>query len=329
MVDQGHRRAAPIPEISRRRFVQLAGASAVAAVASSLLTMPARAAGDPEDSPKRMGVLTDTTRCIGCRSCEVACNKANGLPPPEKPFSDVSVFDEERRTTAGAYTVVNRYAGSNGAGPVYRKVQCMHCNEPACVSACPVAAMVKTPEGPTIWDGSLCMGCRYCMVACPFNVPAYEYDRVISPRIRKCTLCYERVFEKGGMPACVDACPQGALLFGEREDLLWEARNRIIDNPETYVPEIYGEHEAGGTSWLYLSPVPFKTMGFPSLEHSGYGELTWDFLTAGTVATALVPLALMGVYRFGMRRQRIATEEALETLRQEASRNDSEGGDGS
>ena len=178
MVHQRRRGTSGISKITRRRFVQLAGASAAAVAASSLLATPVRAAGSPTSSPKRMGVLTDITRCIGCRSCEVACNKANELPPPETPFSDTGVFDEERRTTVGAHTVVNRYPGSNGAGPVYRKVQCMHCNEPACVSVCPVAAMVKTPEGPTIWDGKLCMGCRYCMIACPFNIPTYEYDNV-------------------------------------------------------------------------------------------------------------------------------------------------------
>lgn len=331
MVHQRRRGTVKIPKITRRKFVQLAGASAAAVAASSLLATSVRAADSLTGSPKRMGVLTDITRCVGCRSCEVACNKANELPPPQTPFSDTGVFDEERRTTVGAHTVVNRYQSSNGAGPVYRKAQCMHCNEPACVSACPVAAMVKTPEGPTIWDERLCMGCRYCMIACPFSIPTYEYDNAFSPRVLKCTMCYERVFKKGGSPACVEACPQRALLFGEREDLLWEGQSRIINNPETYVRHIYGEHEAGGTSWLYLSSEPFEDVGLPSLEETGYGQLTWDFLTAGTVATVLVPLALMGVYRFGMRRQRIAEEEALEAfeaLKEKALRTENEGGDG-
>ncbi len=207
------------------------------------------------------GMLVDLTLCVGCRSCERACNEVNNLPRPDTPFDDATVFEELRRPTAKAYTVVNRYE-IEGSGPVYRKIQCNHCNEPACFSACPIHAYTKTPEGAVLYDENRCFGCRYCMIACPFYVPAYDYESALRPRIMKCIFCYPRI-KQNKIPACAEACPTGALTFGRREDLLKLARRKILRNPSRYIDHIYGEHEAGGTSWLYISGVPFKDVGLP------------------------------------------------------------------
>jgi formate dehydrogenase iron-sulfur subunit len=181
--------------------------------------------------------------------------------------------------------VVNRYDTSNG-GEVFVKTQCMHCLQPACAAGCLTKALDKTDEGPVVWDGKKCMGCRFCMVSCPFDVPKFEYSSW-NPKIQKCRLCYERLVE-GQVPACVENCPAEALTFGKRGELLEIARERIYQNPDDYVHEIYGEHEAGGTSWLYISPVPFEELGFRTdLSTTGYPETTRDFLTA-------VPLVLVG-----------------------------------
>jgi len=247
--------------------------------------------------PDRCGMLADTTECVGCRSCEAACNKANNLPKPDVPFDEKSVFEEKRRPTASAYTVVNRYSDTEGTGPpVYRKVQCNHCNEPSCASACPVRAYTKTPEGAVLYNKDLCFGCRYCMVACPFSAPAYDYESALEPRIVKCTLCYERV-KKGGIPACAEACPVEAIKFGKRKDLLRLAEARIRKYPDRYIDRIYGEHEVGGTSWLYLSGVPFDRLDFPeNLPDKPLVEQTKGFLSAVPLVLVLWPAFLGMAY---------------------------------
>jgi len=217
--------------------------------------------------PDNYGVLVDLTRCVGCRSCEAACNKEQGLPEPESPFTDESVFDlhkhgQNRRTDATVYTVVQRYDFPGQDHPLFKKVQCNHCLEPACLTSCFVNAYTKTPEGAVIYNPDVCVGCRTCMVACPFYIPTFNYSSGLHPRIRKCIFCYDTRLKYGKPPACVEACPQEALVFGKRDALIKKARRRIEQKPDVYQDHIYGEFEAGGTSWLYLSPVPFDKVGF-------------------------------------------------------------------
>jgi formate dehydrogenase beta subunit len=209
------------------------------------------------------GVLVDTTSCIGCRRCEWACNEWNRNPnKPLKSFEEKKVFEQIRRTHAETFTVVNRYSASKGQNPVYVKKQCMHCEDPACLSACFVHAFQKDSCGAVVYNPDVCVGCRYCMVACPFDIPAYEYDEPITPRVMKCTFCFDRITKEGHVPACVKMCPTETLRFGKREDLIRLAHERIMKNPRKYVNHLYGEHEVGGTSWLYLSGVPFDQIGF-------------------------------------------------------------------
>jgi formate dehydrogenase iron-sulfur subunit len=281
---------------SRREFLKLAGAAGVASAACAEVARASSGSGSAQES---WGMLSDLSLCIGCRRCEFACKQANGLPNKEiEEFEDRSVFMEKRRTDENNVTVVNRY---NGQEPdektVYVKSQCMHCNEPACASACPVAAIRKTAQGPVVYDASLCIGCRYCLMACPFSMPAYTYDVALAPVVRKCTMCFERVSKNGGVPACAQMCPVEAITFGKRGKLLALARQRIQDRPGRYVNYIYGEREVGGTSWLYLSPRPFEQLGFRmDLGTTAYPELTAGFMSIVPLIITAWPAVLAGVY---------------------------------
>lgn len=279
--------------ISRRCFLGTMTALGATAVIGS--HTEASAPKDFSASTTRFGMLTDLTACVGCRSCEKACNEANNLPRPDLSFDDKSVFEKQRRPDAKAYTVVNQYPNpKDKAKPLYRKIQCNHCNEPSCATACPIHAYTKTAEGPVVYNEDLCFGCRYCMTACPFYVPAYDYESALEPKIVKCTMCYGRV-KKGGIPACADACPAGAITFGKRHDLLNLAREKITKNAGRYIDHIYGEQEAGGTSWLYISGVPFEELGFPTnIPKRPLLEETKGFLSAVPLVFTVWP-ALFGM----------------------------------
>jgi formate dehydrogenase iron-sulfur subunit len=254
-----------------------------------------------EGHPDRFGMLTDTTMCLGCRLCEAACNQANGLPEPQVPFTDRAVFDVQRKPQPGVWTVVNRY--DVGGQPVFRKVQCMHCNEPACVSACPAGALKKTPEGPVLYVEKLCIGCRYCLNACPYTMLAYSYDDPLTPAVHKCAMCFNRVTGEGKTPACAEACPARATVFGKRSELLAAARDKIAQNPGKYVDQVYGEKEAGGASWLYLAGVPFGQLGLPAdLGTTPYPEFTRNWLLAVPLVIVIWPALLMGIRQFVQRR---------------------------
>jgi formate dehydrogenase iron-sulfur subunit len=247
--------------MNRRDFLKRTAAIAGTAVLGSSTCISAEQ--DAAQMHERYGVLVDTTVCNGCRRCEWACNEWNKNPNlPIKSFDDKSVFDKIRRTHAATFTVVNRFISPKDSTPLYVKKQCMHCEDPACKAACFVDAFKKTEKGAVTYNAGLCVGCRYCMVACPFDIPAYEYYEPLNPRITKCTFCFDRISKEGGVPACVKICPTETLRFGKREELIHLAHERITNNPGRYVDHIYGEHEAGGTSWLYLSSVPFDLIGF-------------------------------------------------------------------
>ena len=280
--------------INRRKFLKVLGAGIVgggiAGVASGNIVIPGKPKLSAAVSPKEfVGVLVDTTRCVGCRSCEEACAKANNLPVPD--ISDSSVFEKERQTTVNQLMVINRYQTEKGE--IFVKRQCMHCNQPGCVAACLVKAMEKRKEGPVTWEKN-CMGCRYCMPSCPFEIPKFEYDSA-TPKIVKCSLCWSRL-EQGEKPACVEAFPEEALTFGTRKELIEEANRRIYQKPGEYITHIYGEHEVGGTGYLYLSKVPFEQIGFRTdLGTTPYPEYSKGFLYSVPLVLLLWPAFLIGV----------------------------------
>ena len=252
---------------SRRDFLKTSGALVGAAAG---LTQK-EAVGAPKNiiSDERMGVLVDTTVCIGCRRCEYACRLAHNLPSePMEAYDDRSVFERIRRPDSSALTVVNAYPNaSEEKESITVKFQCMHCDHPACVSACIVGAFSKQENGSVIWDSDRCIGCRYCMVACPFQIPAFEFEKAIQPRIMKCDFCITRT-RAGDVPACVEICPVEALTYGKRYELLKTAHEKIEKNPHRYINHVFGEKEVGGTDWLYLAGKDFAEIGFPKLGNA-------------------------------------------------------------
>lgn len=293
--------------ISRRKFLGCIGAAALGSTSGALSKAYGASNKHFKGYPESYGVLHDITKCIGCRKCESACNAVNELPKPEKPFDDLNVLEEKRRTDADVYTIVNRF--KKEGSEIFAKKQCNHCLEPACASACFVKAFKKTQEGAVVYNEKVCVGCRYCMVACPFEVPAYEYDKALTPRVTKCTMCYPRLLE-GKLPGCVEACPKGALVFGKRKDLIKLAWQRIYKYPDQYTAHVYGEHEMGGTSWLYLSGVSFSDVGMrEDLGIKPAPELTSGPLSAVPIVVGLWPVLLTGVYGIAKRKEKIANEE--------------------
>lgn len=280
--------------------------------------------------------LIDTTKCIGCRSCQISCKSWNALPAEvtQAPVAAVGL-QNPRTLSAKTYVVVQHKEVddpkcSAGFRSVFVKRQCMHCEDPACVSACPVTAMHKTAEGPVVYDQDKCIGCRYCVWACPWGVPTAEWDS-LAPKISKCTMCYDRIERESvvmrngvpltaeerklagiqqAVPACVKQCPAGALTYGERDELLAEAKRRIAGNPDLYVDHIYGEKEAGGTGMLYLAAVPFKDLGFPELEQKSYAHTSAVALSAVPPAAVGVGALLGGAYALSQRREKVKAEEA-------------------
>ncbi len=242
----------------------------------------------------KIGLLIDTTKCIGCRGCTLACKEANGLP----------IDDGSQGLSATTWTTVEDRAG------VHVRRQCMHCEEPACASVCPVGALKKTAEGAVVYDENKCIGCRYCMVACPFSIPRYEWNTPV-PRMRKCILCYEQASKHGQPTACASVCPTGATFFGERAALTKEAERRLSEEPQRYHPQVYGAREAGGTSVIYLGAVAFEKLGFKTtLRSDSYPKLTWGVLSKLPNVASVAGVGLAGVWWLMNRREEVAAAEA-------------------
>lgn len=241
-----------IPKISRRDFLKLAGASASGALLTGLLQDEVLAGSVP-DIPinEYRALLYDATICVGCKACEIGCRDDNHLPI--EPTDDL---------TGNTFTLIKEYSSEDGSERSFRKFQCMHCVDPACASSCPVSSLHQSEDGSVVYDAYKCIGCRYCMQACPFGVPRYDWS-LAYPMIRKCDFCYDR--EDG--PACAITCPTGALISGKRGELLSIAKQRIAAEPGKYFEDrIFGEYEGGGTSVLILSAVSFNKLGFPPLD---------------------------------------------------------------
>ena len=254
------------------------------------------------DDTSTFAILTDTTKCTGCETCVAACKVENGLDKDQsRRWKDrIDALSSTRFTT-----ILQRPGGH------FVRQQCRHCQDPACVSACIVGALVKTDEGPVIYDGDKCMGCRYCMLACPYGIPRYDWDQPI-PYVRKCTMCYQRI-EEGQQPACTAACPEGATIFGTRAEMLAVAHDRIKQQPGKYVNRVYGEHEVGGTSVLYISDIPLGFLGWqPDLGETPLPKLTWASLTKVPPVIVGMAAAMSGIYFIIGRRMRLQAQAVLE-----------------
>ncbi len=299
----------PMKAQDRRTFLKTAAAAGTAVAGLNAST--AQAAPKNILSPDRMGVLVDTTVCVGCRNCEWACRTAHELPTePLDTYADRSVFERMRRPDETALTVVNEYENPRNKDlPFDVKVQCMHCDHPACLSACIVGAFSKEENGSVVWDTDKCIGCRYCMAACPFQIPAFEFLTPLQPDIRKCDFCIERT-TKGQLPACVEICPVEALTYGPRQEVIRIAHQRIKTYPDRYVDHIYGEYEVGGTAWMYLAGREFTDLQFPKLSPSPAPGVS-EAIQHGIFAYFMPPVALYAILGAIMWMTKTRKEEGL------------------
>ena len=257
-------------------------------------------------------ILIDTTLCTGCERCVAACKQVNELGH-DRPWRGQQAVDS---LSATRYCTILRRPGRR-----YVRQQCRHCLEPACVSACLVGAMQKTPEGPVIYDPHKCMGCRYCLVACPYGIPRYDWDRAV-PYVRKCTLCYARL-KPGEAPACVESCPEKAALFGPRDAMLAEAHRRLEAGRGKYLKHVDGEHEVGGSSVLYLSDVPLDFLAWqPNLDDRPLPQRTWASLAKVPPIIVGVAGLMTGLHWIIGRRMKAALESAAQAAPSPAGNDD-------
>ncbi len=265
---------------------------------------------------KVKAILTDATKCIGCERCVQACVRQNKLPEDYP-----ARFKADDGLSGARYTSIREIPGRESGTSRFVRRQCMHCEDPTCAAACLVGALVKRPDGPVHYDADMCIGCRYCMLACPFMIPRYEYDRPL-PYVQKCKMD-ETCRVDGGAPACTSACPTGATVFGLREDLIKEAKRRIAERPDLYKDHIWGEHEFGGTSVIYISDndlgevlrIPsaeeFAKRAVPTLTHDSVPHLMHNWVMVTPFQFFTVGAGLAGA-AFLRRRSRVMEEEAAE-----------------
>ena len=279
--------------VDRRNFFKALGIIGGTLAVGKSFGSPAKAEGS---NIEFNGILYDSTLCGGCQGCEIACADQYGFPYPEDEPSPGVI----RKTSESRRVSINSFKTSQGE--LYMRSACNHCNEPACASACLTKAMLKTDEGPVIWREEKCMGCRSCMIACPFDVPKFEYNSP-NPKINKCRMCFELI-QEGAMPVCVENCPAEALIFGKRRDLIEIAKTRIYNEPEKYYHAIYGEHEVGGTGVMYLASVPFEELGLRTdLGTVAYPEYNKTFLYSVPAVLILWPAFLLGLHSASKQRK--------------------------
>jgi formate dehydrogenase iron-sulfur subunit len=257
------------------------------------------------------GLLFDANRCIGCGACMDACKEENHLPESD---GEVLSFAD--------YTVLEEV----GNDDLYLRRMCMHCLDPSCASACPVGALHKTPEGPVVYEFDRCIGCRYCMVACPFSIPRYEWSSV-TPRVSKCQMCPQRV-SKGLPTACAEACDEGATVFGKRSELLAEAWKRVSEDPDSYAQKVYGAEEAGGTSVLIIGPPEIMAAFDPRIPNESLPKKTWAVLSQIPTAVGVAGAGLLGVNWIIHRRMALANGETTELEKPGHNGRDHENGKG-
>jgi len=280
-------------QTDRRSLLKGLAAAATASVVAAPAAVAAKRRSAPADA---RGVLYDATKCVGCKACVVGCKSVTDLKPDPTGYGD-GRYDASEGLSEYTRTIVQLY--SDGTEYSFVKKQCMHCVDPGCVNACMLGALQKGKYGIVSWQADRCVGCRYCQVACPFEVPQFEWAKA-NPRIVKCDLCKDRVAE-GKQPVCVEVCPRGAIQYGTREELLREARARIAAEPGNYIDHIYGEHELGGTQMLYLSGVAFEKLGFRFRDTAPVPEIQKS--AQRQVYAPLAVLALIGGLTFRARRR--------------------------
>jgi len=270
--------------INRRDLLKGAAVAGVGAVAG---TSPAFASEKVQAPADAVGMLYDATRCIGCRACVTACKSANDLPG--------NLYDPPSDLDGYTNNIIKKYEGPDEYS--YMKAQCMHCVDPACTRACMVGAYKKRDFGIVTWDGGRCIGCRYCQVACPYNIPKFQWDTA-TPVMQKCELCLH-LLKGGGQPGCCQSCPKEAVIYGKYTDLMADAKARIARYPDRYwgpdgTPKIFGEHDGGGTQVLYLAGLDFAKLGLPDLGDESAGGIAQK-VQHGVYKGFIAPIALYAI----------------------------------
>ena len=284
--------------LNRRQALTMAGQGAVGSATLGSLASPAQASPSKRlDDRDAVSMLYDATLCTGCQACVTACNEANDLPA-DTAAAD-GMWHMSGDLSARTKNIIKLHKEGDDGPYSFVKRQCMHCLEPACVTGCPFGALTKRDDGAVVWESSRCIGCRYCEIACPFDVPKFEWEN-FNPRIVKCEMCVHRL-DEGIDPACTSVCPTSAVVFGYRSDLLVEAKRRIQDNLGRYHENrVYGEHEGGGTQVLYLSAISFTKLGLPSLGAESvarYGTKVHSFLYKWFLLPFVLYLISAGIIR--------------------------------
>lgn len=278
---------------TRRTFLKLAAGAGAGALLLPVVSPSLDARENKQLEEDHIGMLYDSTLCIGCKACEVACKDANNKKPE---LNKYKTREEPRDLSWDTLNIIKMYKKEEDFA--YIKRQCMHCVDPSCVSGCPTSALRKGENGVVMWHEEACIGCRYCVVNCPFNIPKFDWETNYSG-IAKCNLCEDNGFlKKHGEPACTEICPTHAVKFGKVKDLLAEAKNRLQENPDQYVDYIYGEKEGGGTSVLVLSHVPYKKLGLPELPEqsaASNSETIQHGIYKGMIAPAVIVAGLIGL----------------------------------
>jgi len=284
--------------VDRRAFFKIAAAAGATAVGVEKV---ASARVRPLPPPDAVGLLYDATKCIGCKACMTACKEANSLPADR----DAGGLHDAPIDLSASTKNIIRLARSD-KGTSYMKSQCMHCVDPACVNACMMGSLAKREKGIVTWKPDRCIGCRYCAVACPFQVPKFEWSS-LNPKVVKCELCAHRMAFGG--PACAAVCPRGAVIYGKRDELLAEAKKRIAAHPDKYVAKVYGETDGGGTQCLYLTHIPFEDLGLPTLGEESVPDLQ-QTIQHGLYKGFIAPAALYGILGFVALKNRKKQKEA-------------------
>jgi Fe-S-cluster-containing dehydrogenase component len=300
---------------NRRNFIKtLASAGLLGSGALAAASEPGKQPNNEE-----LGMLYDATRCVGCKACMAACKRVNGdyggLACEPAKFDTDHLWDAPEDLSGDTRTIIK--VGEDGDRRSFVKHSCMHCQKPSCVSVCPVSAMTKDKvTGIVDYNRNTCIGCRYCQIACAFNIPKFQWDRTI-PQIVKCDLCRNTNLKTKGVPACAEICPTGAITFGKRAELLRDAGNRLAENRDKYVPRIYGEHEVGGTNHLYLAGLAFDKLGLPTLPSAApsvFSEKVQHTIYKGFVAPVVLYSVMGGIALMNLkqRRQKSAPPAAAE-----------------
>jgi Fe-S-cluster-containing dehydrogenase component len=291
--------------VDRRSFLKGCAVASATAVAAPV----ALGKNDREMPPEAIGLLYDATLCIGCKACVSACKKANDMPADTRLVGE-GLWDAPDGLNEFTKTIIQLH--KEGDEMSFVKRQCMHCVDPACTNACMIGALKKEKDtGLVWWRGERCVGCRYCQVACPFQVPKFEWSKK-APKIVKCELC-RHILAEGGEPACSEVCPREAVIFGKTRDLLAEAHRRIDENPDRYNPKVYGETELGGTQCLYLAArdMPFEKLGFHFSDDESV-PATQRAIQRGIYQGFVAPAALYAALAIVMFRNRNATSSKPE-----------------